>query len=81
MLRLGASENQSWPYRRNPPKLSEPTAADYRSMIAAVEDMKAVLEWRVSEGVRTADYDAAKAFLDRLGKELAARLQPAGSPG
>jgi hypothetical protein len=61
------------PYRRTPPKLSVPTPADYREMAATVEDMKAVLEWRLTEGVNTGEYNAASAFLTRLGQEVAAR--------
>ena len=67
------------PYRRTPPKLSVPTPADYRQMAGTVEDMKAVLEWRLKEGVDTADYNAAKAFLNQLGQEVTARAQAAGS--
>ncbi len=63
------------PYRRTPPKLSTPNAADYGQMAAAVEDMKAVLQWRASEGVNPNDFNAAKDFLDRLGSELAARAR------
>ena len=67
------------PYRRTPPKLSVPTAADYRTMVGTVEDMKAVLEWLLKEGVETADYNAAKTFLNQLGEEVVARAQAAGS--
>ena len=67
------------PYRRSPPKLSVPTPADYRKMAGTVEDMKAVLEWRLKEGIETADYNAAKTFLSKLGQELADRIQAAGS--
>ncbi|MGO9109577.1 MAG: hypothetical protein ACLP9L_10110 [Thermoguttaceae bacterium] len=67
------------PYRRSPPKLSVPTPADYRSMASTVEDMKAVLEWRLKEGIATADYEAAKAFLNQLGEEVTARAQASGS--
>ncbi len=67
------------PYRRTPPKLSEPTRADYRKMAATVEDMKAVLEWRLKDGIETADYNAAKTFLNQLGRELATRAEAAGS--
>ncbi len=69
------------PYRRTPPKLSSPTVEDYRRMAATVNDMKAVLQWRLSEGVQTADYEAGKSFLDRLGEELTALIQPAGTSG
>jgi hypothetical protein len=67
------------PYRRTPPKLSAPTRADYRKMAATVEDMKAVLEWRLKEGIDTSDYNAAKLFLAQLGGEVATRAQPAGT--
>ncbi len=67
------------PYRRTPPELSVPTAADYRQMAGTVEDMKAVLEWRLKEGVETADYNAAAAFLNKLGQEVSVRAQAAGS--
>src|SRR5208283_1635730 len=56
------------PYRRTPPKLSVPTPADYGNMAGAVEDMKAVLQWKLKEGVETADYNAANTFLNELGK-------------
>jgi hypothetical protein len=67
------------PYRRTPPKLSYPTPADYQQMAGTVEDMKAVLEWRLKEGVPTADYNAAKAFLEKLGQEVSTRAQAVGS--
>jgi hypothetical protein len=67
------------PYRRTPPKLSVPTSADYRKMAGTVEDMKAVLEWRLKTGIDKADYDAAKTFLNQLAQEVTARAQAAGS--
>jgi len=67
------------PYRRTPPKMSLPTPADYRKMAGTVEDMKAVLEWRLKEGIQTADYNAAKTFLSQLGTEVTARAQAADS--
>jgi hypothetical protein len=67
------------PYRRTPPKLSLPTPADYRQMVGAVENMKAVLEWRLTQGVPTADYNTAKAFLDQLGNEVTTQAQAAGN--
>jgi hypothetical protein len=66
------------PYRRTPPKLSIPTPADYRSMAAVVEDMKAVLEWRLTDGADTGEYNTAKAFLDRLGQEVTSRADASG---
>jgi hypothetical protein len=64
------------PYRRTPPKLSMPTAADYRDMLKNVEDMKAILQWCLSAqagGMDTGEYQQAKAFLDQLGQELRKR--------
>lgn len=63
------------PYRRTPPKLSVPTAEDYRNMVKDVQDMKAILEWRLSvrSGLQTNEYEQAKAFLDKLGQEAKAR--------
>jgi len=66
------------PYRRTPPKLSAPTPADYAKMASTVEDMKAILEWRLKQGVDTGEYNAATAFLDQLGQEVTARAQAAG---
>ena len=61
------------PYRRAPPKLNRPTPADYHQMAGAIENMKAVLAWRLKEGIETADYNAAKTFLNRLVEEAATR--------
>jgi hypothetical protein len=66
------------PYRRNPPKpgpngeriVISPTQEDFRKMAAAIEDMKAVLDWRLTESVDTGEYNVAKNFLDRLGEEV-----------
>jgi hypothetical protein len=71
------------PYRRTtytpgaPPKLGTPNEDDYQKMSAAVEDMKAILQWKLSEGVDTGEYNTAKAFLNQLGNELAKRAQAA----
>jgi hypothetical protein len=63
------------PYRRSPPGLSAPTLNDYRQMAKAVEDMKAVLEWRLGQdGLATQDYQQANAFLSTLGQEVRGRL-------
>jgi hypothetical protein len=62
------------PYRRTPPKLSTPNEDDYRQMVAAVEDMKAILQWRSSEGVDPNEFNTAKSFLIQLGDELAKRI-------
>ena len=67
------------PYRRTPPKLSVPKPSDYGKMADTVEDMEAVLEWRLKTGLATADYNAAKTFLTKLGQEVTARAQAAGS--
>ena len=63
------------PYRRSPPALSVPTADDYRNMVKDVEEMKAILEWRltVKSGLDTNEYEQAKAFLDKLGQEASER--------
>jgi hypothetical protein len=63
------------PYRRSPPALSAPTANDYRDMVKNVDEMKAMLEWRLSvkSGLETNDYEQAKAFLDKLGQEASER--------
>ena len=67
------------PYRRPPltpggktPPLDQD---DYRQMAAAVEDMKATMLWRQSEGVNPADFDAAKAFVTRLAGEIAKQIK------
>ena len=63
------------PYRRSPPNLSAPTAADYDNMVKAVDDMRAILEWQLTQegGLVTQDYQQAKAFLDQLAKEASQR--------
>jgi hypothetical protein len=64
------------PYRRGtPPKLSTPNEEDYQQMDAAVEDMKATLQWQFNEGVDTGQFNAAKTFLIQLGNELTKRIQ------
>ncbi len=67
------------PYRRTPSKLSTPTPVDYRNMVRAVDDIKAVLDWRLRKGVNTADYQVAVAFLNELGAEAVARAETTGS--
>jgi hypothetical protein len=63
------------PYRRSPPVLSVPTADDYREMVKTVNEMKAILEWRltVKSGLPTNEYEQAKAFLAKLGQEAGER--------
>ncbi|MGA2030621.1 MAG: hypothetical protein ABSG68_00050 [Thermoguttaceae bacterium] len=62
------------PYRRSPPGLSTPTTNDYRNMAKAVEDMKAILQWRTGQGgLATEDYQQAREFLNRLGQEVGAQ--------
>jgi hypothetical protein len=71
------------PYRRSPPALSTPTAEDYRDMVKTVDEMKAILEWRltVKSGLETKNYEQAKAFLDKLGQEASERsVKPVKSP-
>jgi hypothetical protein len=68
------------PYRRSPPGLSVPTAADYRMMVKTADEMKAILEWRLGQygGLPTADYEQAKAFLNNLAREAQQRAEQAG---
>jgi len=63
------------PYRRSPPALSAPTANDYRDMVKNVDEMKAMLEWRLSvkSGLDSNEYQQAKVFLDKLGQEASER--------
>jgi hypothetical protein len=71
------------PYRKSPPGLSTPTAEDYRDMVKNVDEMKAILEWRltVKSGLDTESYDQAKAFLDKLGQEASERsVKPVKPP-
>lgn len=68
------------PYRRASSGLSVPTPEDFRKMAATVEEMKAILEWRlgVKSGLRTEDYEQAKAFLNQLAQEAIARAGAGG---
>ena len=68
------------PYRRTPPRLSTPTADDYREMVKTVESMRGILEWLTREGVETQQYDEAKAFLAKLGEEARERAGQALTP-
>ena len=63
------------PYRRSSPALSVPTANDYRDMVKTVDEMEAILEWRltVMSGLETNVYQQAKAFLEKLGQEASER--------
>ena len=56
-------------------KFSEPTVADFREMASAVEDMKAVLQWRLGEGVDTNQYNQAKDFLDKMSSQIARQMK------
>jgi hypothetical protein len=69
------------PYRRSPPGLSAPTAADYRNMLKTVADMNSILEWRlgVRGGLPTADYGQAKAFLNTMAQEAQERAERGGA--
>lgn len=68
------------PYRRSPPNLSTPTAADYENMVKTVDEMRAILEWQLTQegGLATDDYEQAKAFLDQMRKE--ANQRAGGGP-
>jgi hypothetical protein len=71
------------PYRRTPPASNLPTADDYRDMVKNADEMKAILEWRltVMSGLDTNNYEQAKSFLDKLGKEASERAAiPVKSP-
>jgi hypothetical protein len=63
------------PYRRSPPELSVPTAADYRDMAKTTQEMEAILEWFTTKGVNTRDYQQAKSFLTTLRGEASKRSQ------
>jgi hypothetical protein len=65
------------PYRRTPPTIDQ---AHYRDMASAVEDMKAILVWRQSEGVNLNEFNAAKDYVTQLGGEIAKQLQTAKAP-
>jgi hypothetical protein len=65
------------PYRHTPPEgWDKLSTDDYRQIGAAVEDMKALLQWRSSEGVDTNAFTAAKNFLIQMSDELAKRIHP-----
>jgi hypothetical protein len=68
------------PYRRSPPDLSTPTPDDFRNMVTTVEEMKAILEWRlgVRSGLPTREYEQANAFLNQLGQEASERSKLGG---
>jgi hypothetical protein len=63
------------PYRRSPPASKVPTAEDYRAMVKDVDEMKAILEWRltVMSGLDSKGYEQAKDFLNKLGAEASER--------
>jgi hypothetical protein len=62
------------PYRRSPPGLSRPTAADYRDMIPVIDQMKGVLQ-RMAADVIAQDYLQAEAFLKLIGREARERSE------
>jgi hypothetical protein len=65
------------PYRRTPPeKWNTISTDDFRQMAAAVEDMKALLQWRSSQGVDVDAFNAAKNFLIQMSSELAKQIHP-----
>ena len=66
------------PYRRTPPKLSVPTPADYRRMASTIADMRAVLEWRLRDGIESANYEVARNFLYEMAVEVVKRAKAAG---
>ena len=62
------------PYRRTPHKLSEPSMADYQKMLPVIDNMQAMLDWQLKEGLRTNDYNAAVAFLSEMSREASGRV-------
>ena len=66
------------PYRRSPPGLSSPTAEDYRAMVKTAEEMKAMLEAMLQNGLETDEYNQAKSFLNEIEQEARDRSERGG---
>ena len=64
------------PYRRNSKGLSTPTVNDYRNMIEAAEQMKAILKGMTAE-ITAEEYFDSEDFLSRLAAEARERLERA----
>ena len=67
------------PYRRSPPGLSTPTVDDYRNMVKAVEQMKAISAQMTGE-ISARDYLQAEAFLKQMGQEASQRADRVSAP-
>ncbi len=61
------------PYRRGSSGLGTPTAADYKAMIDAAQQMKTILG-KMTAQISAQDYLGAEKFLDRLAAEAKERL-------
>jgi hypothetical protein len=68
------------PYRRAGKERTNPTAADYRAMINAGEQMKDILK-QMTAGISAQAYLNADAFIDQLISEARDRIKDAGSAG
>ncbi len=66
------------PYRRNSKGLSTPTVDDYRNMIKAAEQMKAILKGMTAE-ITAEEYFDSEDFLNRLAAEARERLEQAAA--
>ena len=64
------------PYRRSSKGLSIPTADDYRKMVKAAEQMKAILKG-MTANITAEDYFGSERFLDQLTAEARERLEQA----
>ena len=64
------------PYRRGSKGLSIPMADDYRNMVKAAEQMKAILKGMTAE-LTAAEYFDGEDFLNRLAAEARGRMEQA----
>ena len=64
------------PYRRNSKGSRTPTAADYRNMLKAAEQMRSILKG-MTPNLTAHAYFESQAFLDRLAAEAGDRLEKA----
>jgi hypothetical protein len=64
------------PYRRGPKRSSSPTAADYRSIVTAVEQMRSTLK-EMTAKLTAEEYFKSREFLDRLAAQARQRLENA----
>jgi hypothetical protein len=65
------------PYRRTPPRLSTPTAEDYRAIIETADEMQDKLEWMLEDGLETDQYNQAKSFLNAIQQDARDYLERA----